>query len=211
MKGKDQTIYVCLDTNVYIKCGLKFDHREHFKSFADFAQKKLVQPVIVDIIKDETINNIKKAYAKMKEGLCKPPYGPISDALSFLDTDLEARIKAFSDYLDSTNYQHVAASGQDISKVLDLYYKPAPPFEDKGQKKCEFPDAFICLALENHMKNKGGELYIVTEDQGVKKFFEAERSLKSPLKSKCGLKLIMCHLKQYGMTLRRKSVFTWNM
>lgn len=54
-----------------------------------------------------------------------------------------------------------------FEKVLNLYFAEEPPFERREQKKAEFPDAFMLVALEHWAKERRTSVLLVTQDRGA--------------------------------------------
>ena len=53
-------------------------------------------------------------------------------------------------------------------QVLDDYFEMRPPFEES--KKSEFPDAFSLEILRKHFENRNRKCYLISEDEGLKKY-----------------------------------------
>lgn len=74
--------------------------------------------------------------------------------------------------------EHVAAEvipvngNVNIDKLVDNYFNVMPPFEDKKQKKFEFPDAIALLSLEDWAKKCGNCVLLVSNDSGWQRFSE---------------------------------------
>lgn len=61
----------------------------------------------------------------------------------------------------------------DVEDVFALYFAGQPPFSSTGNKKSEFPDAFIILALKDYIKSHPSKcVLILTDDSDWKKAFE---------------------------------------
>ncbi|MCY4049287.1 MAG: PIN domain-containing protein [Hyphomicrobiales bacterium] len=74
--------------------------------------------------------------------------------------------------------EHVAAiiipvkGNVNIEKLVDNYFDTEPPFENKKEKKHEFPDAMALLSLEAWAKQCGNYVLLVSKDSGWQKFSE---------------------------------------
>ena len=61
---------------------------------------------------------------------------------------------------------------------LKGYFETKPPFEEKKDKKSEFPDAIALSSLENYAKEKGIRILIVSEDNGWEAFSNGSQHLE---------------------------------
>ena len=52
------------------------------------------------------------------------------------------------------------------SEVFRKYFESEPPFSDKGDKKAEFPDAFVLVALEKYLEDNLGTCVMVVSNDG---------------------------------------------
>ena len=179
----EKNITICFDTNIYDNTHYSFNGN-FYTTFKDLKMsypnlKIYVEPIIYnevmthlrDLAKDTTkeaetfLNRIKNLgiFTNVKEAL------EITDLEEkcFQETKdkFEEFIKFFSDEKieESFNYE--------ISEILNDYFKGNPPFENKKNKKNEFPDALIIQNLKNKFQNHEN-LFIVSSDNG---FIEAVR------------------------------------
>lgn len=58
--------------------------------------------------------------------------------------------------------------------VFQKYFNVEYPFENKDDKKSEFPDAFASAYVNNIMVNNNEKTYFVTNDNGLRKSFKEE-------------------------------------
>lgn len=52
------------------------------------------------------------------------------------------------------------------SEVFRKYFESEPPFSDKGDKKAEFPDAFVLVALEKYLEDNLSTCVMVVSNDG---------------------------------------------
>ncbi len=78
----------------------------------------------------------------------------------------------FGEYLELIGAETVGVGGElDVSEELvQRYFDCAPPFEDKADKKSEFPDGFALLSLEKLAEQKNGLIICVSSDVGWQAF-----------------------------------------
>lgn len=64
-----------------------------------------------------------------------------------------------------------------ISDVVFDYFNYSAPFENKKDKKCEFPDALILNSLVNYAYEKDGKILIVSADKGWENYADTSDCL----------------------------------
>jgi hypothetical protein len=85
-------------------------------------------------------------------------------------------VKKFEAFLDHGSVEIVPTNTVDINVVFDAYFGEKPPF---AIKKSEFPDAFVLLAINAISKQRGHQLYVVSQDKDVKGFCGLHENLIS--------------------------------
>lgn len=85
-------------------------------------------------------------------------------------------VRKFEEFLDLGSVEIVPTNTVDINAVFDAYFDEKPPF---AIKKSEFPDAFVLLAINAISKQRGHQLYIVSQDNDVKGFCALHQNLIS--------------------------------
>jgi hypothetical protein len=69
--------------------------------------------------------------------------------------------------LKQANVEVIDASTIAAGPIFDAYFEQKPPF-GAGEKRKEFPDAFVVAALEAWCEEKGEELHVITTDGTVR-------------------------------------------
>jgi hypothetical protein len=111
----------------------------------------------------ERVNRCKKSLEKHKEvlSLIEIPYNEILKRLDSLEIK-EKLTEAF----DMLYQEATTLSFSDPKKVFDLYFNSQPPFADQGDKKHEFPDAFVIESIKDyHSKNRNKSILIISNDK----------------------------------------------
>lgn len=179
----ENNITICFDTNIYYDTNFSFNGN----FYTTFKKLKMIYPnlkvYVEPIIYNEVLTHLRnraKEITKDTEKFLKKINNldiltNVKDALEieglenkcFQETKdkFEEFINFFSDEKidESFNYE--------ISEILIDYFQGKPPFEDKKNKKNEFPDALIIQNLKNKFQSHEN-LYIVSSDNG---FIEAVR------------------------------------
>lgn len=75
----------------------------------------------------------------------------------------EERIALFE---EGTGAIVVTVDGVSVRSLIDDYFSFVPPFEDRKDKKHEFPDAIALRSLEQWAKENGKKLLAVSNDKG---------------------------------------------
>lgn len=66
----------------------------------------------------------------------------------------------------------------DFERLIKLYFATKAPFEEKKDKKSEFPDAIALISLENWAEKNGLNLIAVSADKGWKTFANNSARIK---------------------------------
>src|SRR6266540_1667322 len=83
-----------------------------------------------------------------------------------------------SNFLKRFDGEFLPLEGEGMLKVaFDRYFDIKPPFENKKDKKHEFPDVVSLLALEAVAKSRNTMLVLVSTDEGWKQFSKESQSL----------------------------------
>ena len=82
----------------------------------------------------------------------------------------------FEDFLTQTNSNVIATDASKLDTILGLYFTEKAPF-GSGKKKCEFPDAFVLLSLENWCDAKTEKMYVLSSDSDIESYCESSEHL----------------------------------
>ena len=84
---------------------------------------------------------------------------------------IDKGIELFDKFLSDTNAEILNTDLIKIEKIIDDYFELRPPFENKAEKKNEFPDAFIVSQIRNKFDSYD-YVAVISNDNGFKKAFE---------------------------------------
>jgi hypothetical protein len=86
------------------------------------------------------------------------------------DTIIATLKTRFEDFLDDTKATVIEASALTAETVFAKYFNCQPPF-GSGDKKCEFPDAFVVEALDTWTHETDTDLIAVSGDVPIREAF----------------------------------------
>jgi len=82
----------------------------------------------------------------------------------------------FDEFLHGDNVEHVTIENVSASIVFDMYFNLRAPFAN-GEKRKEFPDAYVLLALDALSRTRGWPIHIITKDKDMFRFSETHSNL----------------------------------
>ena len=83
----------------------------------------------------------------------------LTDKLSKLDME-----KKLNNGFDSFYQYATAVPDVDVKEIFSDYFNARPPFSSTGNKKAEFPDAFILKGIIDYCKENPNETLLVISD-----------------------------------------------
>lgn len=130
--------------------------------------------VIADITKtevhariDKNLENFAalKHFQKNARVLRSSPLPEVVGVFTELDRDEVATNihEAFDEFLDQHDATVVDATEQDAAPIFEKYFAGKPPF-GSGEKRKEFPDAFVADSLIEWTDDESQELFVVSGD-----------------------------------------------
>ena len=175
---------ITIDNSTFKSEGYKFDEGllAQMKQF----KESPVRVLQTDIVHNEAINHIGQEITKTRTAIgqtlrsankqLKIKSDVIENAWKLLSIDgseaeiAEARLEEYyeligAEIIDSEKYT-------DLSLLTRMYFSTEAPFEDKKDKKNEFPDAIALLALEGWAERNDINIIAVSEDNGWKNYSE---------------------------------------
>ena len=166
---------VFLDAQVFENASFNFKARS-FLSFKKHLATGRLRLVITDITVAEVRARIEKnvqnettAHQKFKKDSRVLRSSSLTDvAGTLVDLDAVGIIgdlqEAFADFLKKSKADIIDTSAHPIGKVFEKYFAAKPPF-GSGDKKSEFPDAFVVEAMIDWTKKKNADLFVVSGDK----------------------------------------------
>lgn len=184
---------ICFDTNIYDNTKYNFDD-QFYKTFKDLKKEKFpdLEIYINSIIYREVMAHLEEKGQENNEvieGVKKDDWNlelfdELQRALDDIDCLREASIKEakdkFNNFLSLFSVDINSLKGKliyddnqnfDLGEVLDDYFNHRPPFENKNNKKNEFPDALIIQNISQRFKNHDNFI-VVSSDNEFRKAVE---------------------------------------
>jgi len=187
MKKTLGTKNVFLDTQVFIGINFNYQHNA-FVEFIKLASSARINYYTTYITKEEIKSNIKKKidethsafnsfqkdakilrnskFQWVRTMFDKPDYNAFQSDL----------IKQYEDFERETNVKEIGIVQTDIKEIFTNYFEINPPF-DNGEKKYEFPDAFVISSIELWAKNNDEKIYVISADKGIQNALEDSNHL----------------------------------
>lgn len=174
----DKDITICFDTNIYDSTKYFFDGQFYstFKKLKSYNYPNLkiyVEPIIYNEVLahlEDRATNIGKNVKDFKKEI--EAIDLFSDVLLKLEIDnleelcfeeAKQKFEQFINYFSGEGIDNTF--NYELPEILSDYFKGVPPFENKKNKKNEFPDALIIQHLKNKFHNHEN-LIIVSADKG---------------------------------------------
>lgn len=188
--GKDKMKYdaIALDTNIFRASGYILEHGllaklSQFKSGSiKFVLSEIVEKEILKHISDDylekrnkletALNDVKRSHLISDDSKEK-----IKKIISHEMVAKDVTKQGLEKFKFDTNAEIIEANDVDVKKLLELYFNVDSPFENKADKKHEFPDAIALLTLENWARNNQKKVLVVSKDKGWKDFVEKSEQL----------------------------------
>jgi hypothetical protein len=196
---------ISIDTNVFTRSGYRLDAGllKHIRQFADAGITFVLSDVVERELRrhklyglSEITQNLERSVEKAKKvGLIDSVAAAAARAScaapeSIVDSELEKFKRDTSTVIAPSNEM------VDVGRLLDTYFGVLPPFEEKSDKKHEFPDAIALLSLEKWAEQNRVQMLVVSEDKGwllfanrspslhaVKKLADAFDAFSEPVKN----------------------------
>lgn len=181
------TFNVFIDTNIFIKNKFTF-HAGPMNSLKKYCQKGYCTLFTNSIILREVEKHIKADVGKLatqaKNAIKKKPelvnaisaheVDVIVDKLKAAPEMLLAQFRAFSEDAICLPIDNLS-----LASVFDDYFNVVPPFENKEDKKAEFPDAVAIMSIKRYLQEtEDASMCIVSEDEGWKNAFEGLENVR---------------------------------
>lgn len=175
---------VIVDTSVLInnQCDFLGVNSSLIPAFYELLTDKGVILLDQDILHQEIKNHIDesiavKRFGKLKSNLEKNKEllqflgiscGQIGEQLSGIDINQKVMDQFEALYKNANVLPYPSGD-----KVFELYFANTPPFKKSGEKKSEFPDAFVIEAVKNYLNSeKYKTVLIISSDNDWKSAFE---------------------------------------
>lgn len=185
-------ISVFIDTNVFV--GFRYNLIDSdLKHLINYVNQGKIRLFLSSIVVNETKANISKDISKLHESLKKlinenkklisPKILQGSEIFNILtnhnyELDYQFAYKNFDDFLTKADVQLLDLSSVSLESVLSDYFNCVPPFQDKKDKKNEFPDAIMSMQIKNEFTGRN-TLHVVSGDKGFLESLKTEESIST--------------------------------
>lgn len=180
---------LCLDTSIFKSEGLSLKNGR-LGLLRQFRHGQ-IRLVIPDIILSEVRKHLIDKYEKTIQGIDSSINALMRTSCISKAVVDEARERlignntptTFTDeeiewFDNETNFEEIKSDQYPILKELTYrYINTFPPFENKSDKKHEFPDAIALLALEHWASENDTKIIVVSRDKGWELFCEHSKHL----------------------------------
>lgn len=173
--ANNQIAAIAIDTEVFDANQLNFQNKK-LQSLTQFIDRPIdvLLPMIVfeEIVQHLAIKK-KETQSRLKNAIRKYQIGWLGGdtVIHDIDFDIDPTDAARSEL--NQFIEHIKASVIDIPReptlgidIVNRYLTLKPPFENKADKKCEFPDCFALLSLEAYAKEINKHILCVSADNG---------------------------------------------
>jgi len=178
---------VFLDTNIFESKNFQFNSHSlrAFKKLVDDGEIRLLvtDPTIQEVRQhlrvksEEAVSEIKKVRrsAMLLRNVSDLPVHGIFEELTV--GAVEDRLnRNFDEFLDGDNVENVTIENVSASQVFDMYFNLKAPFAN-GEKRKEFPDAYVLLALNTLSRRRNWPIHVITKDKDMFRFSEEHSNL----------------------------------
>ena len=180
------TFNVFIDTNIFIKNKFTFQTGP-LDSLKKYCQKGYCTLFTNSIIMREVQKHIRTDVGKLasqaKNAIKKKP--ELVNAISKYEAELIAeKLLAAPDKLTDqfkTFLEDAISLPVDdlsLAAVFDDYFNVVPPFENKDDKKAEFPDAVVIMSIKRYLQDTEDiTMCVVSDDNGWAAAFEGQKNV----------------------------------
>ena len=175
---------VTFDTNVLYSSHYNYSDTGRLGLLEQYVRDGKIVVYVSIIVYKEYCNYIKKAAEEITNNLNRAlkENRKIADdsfiaRIGYSDTlkkhvALEAQkeaMESFDDFLLRIDARIIRDENKvDLKKILDDYFQLNPPFEERKEKRYEFPDAIIAEQIKNTFDNPKQDVAIISRDNGFK-------------------------------------------
>ncbi|NQU67552.1 MAG: DUF4935 domain-containing protein [Candidatus Marinimicrobia bacterium] len=180
--------HLFIDTCIYDAKNYSFDINilDHISRLA---QKKSIHLVSSEIVRQEVLSHVKNKCqttlsalkkfhreAKILRNIEAEPYVSYFNVFNS-DSACKDIERKMDDFFNITDTLFVDVNDVNPKSIIDDYFKSTPPFSE-GNKKAEFPDAFILHSLSTWSQKTGNVVSVVSTDKDMKHFCEKSTILQ---------------------------------
>lgn len=175
---ENESVFVFFDTNIII--GNKYDfNNEYFIALKKYCNmgviKLLTHRIVFEEVKSNASREIELSAAQLRNFVkqleCLSEIFKMAQ-YSLLTRDFRKEgwgdifNSKWDEFLKETNCILLGTESVNIDEIMSDYFAQIAPFEDKENKKHEFPDAIIIKSIKAFVQEEKLQLKVVTSDKG---------------------------------------------
>ena len=186
--NKELTL-LSVDTSILKTYSYRFENGilQHLMKFSSSKIGLVFSDIIISEMTSHLVDDENRAKSSMTtavgiiantRGISKKDLqSSVEDALKF-DTTRNIVTKRIDEFKKATNAEFVDTSKYvRIENIVAAYFNKRAPFENKKDKKHEFPDAIALHGLEAYAIEKGTLMIVVSGDKGWRDFCKSSKHL----------------------------------
>lgn len=203
-----ETRNIFIDTSIFVRNKFQF-HDEGFQRLVQLRKFRSIRLYTTDITKNEILLKIEefvekairsagkfRSDATILSNIDTPPF---SEVFIRLDKDdiLEKIKQKYTSFSEETKTREINVESVSNEIIFHKYFNSIAPFSS-GEKKCEFPDAFVVEAISDWCGRQNEKIYLISGDKDFQGACEGSEKLLYLDKIEEFISLINEHDKEYG-------------
>lgn len=174
--------FFSIDTDVIQSLGYRFS--EGALHALALQRPSWIQGHVTEVVEREVIAHrmepVLKAVQELRSSIASvqrlagQDLGGVKKSVDELDTERATRNRfslEFRNFLFRLGGSVLSLDGETLARqMFTRYFEQRPPFEQRKDKKSEFPDAAALLVLENHAEQQKTQGVLISKDGGWAKF-----------------------------------------
>lgn len=180
--------FISIDTNVLERARFNFDSGilNQLRQFEKSKVRLIFSEIVIEesklhILKDfeENLEKCRSSLEKLKrkKNLEESIFSEIKRLLDLNGNAIEIVSARLEKFMNDTNAELVPSSLANLNQIVSDFFNEEPPFEKRSDKKHEFPDSIALRSIEQWASKNEIKGYIVSHDQGWKRFAETSKYL----------------------------------
>jgi len=203
-----ETRNIFLDTSIFIKNKFQF-HNYRFQRLIQLRRTRSIRLYTTDITNDEIRFKINESVEKsiqaartfrsnatILSNIGDPPFNQTFIRLD--KNDIQKKInQIYESFLEESKTSQLSTDSVSIKRVFHKYFNSIAPF-GIGEKKSEFPDAFVIESISDWCKKQNNKIYLISGDNDFLEACKGSDNLLYLEKIEEFINLIIKHDEEYG-------------
>lgn len=183
MSNELESRLVFIDTSAYESKNFQFNEYA-LGRLCDFLESKRIHLLTTQITINEIkahlfskseesariINRVQKDAKFLRNTPELPCHGIFDKVVA--DDIYKVTLQNFENFMNRSSAEIVDINNVNASIIFEKYFDSEPPFGG-GNKKSEFPDAFVLEAISKVSKDRGHILYVISDDNDMEKYADS--------------------------------------